>query len=148
MINRLQFSTIIKAEKDKIWKALWNDENYREWSSIFDEGSHYTVNNWEEGSQILFLSSDKNGIYSIIEKHVPNNVIQFKHIGTVINGQLQPMNEDTKKWSGATEKYSLSQDSGFITLLVEIDILDEHIEFMSEKLPLALEKIKTSAENE
>ena len=145
MINRLQFSIDIKADKEKIWKALWDDKHYRDWSGVFGEGSHYVVDNWEERSKIMFLASDQSGIYSLIERHVPNKIIQFKHIGSVVNGQEQPVDDEAKKWSGATETYSLVEGSGFFTLIVEIDILDEHVEFMSEKLPLALEKIKKNS---
>ena len=35
MMNRLQFSIDIKAEKTKIWEALWNDSSYRDWASVF-----------------------------------------------------------------------------------------------------------------
>jgi hypothetical protein len=145
MINRLQFSIDIKADKEKIWKALWDDKHYRDWSGVFGEGSHYVVDNWEEGGKIMFLASDQSGIYSVIERHFPNKIIQFKHIGRVVNGQEQLVDDEVKKWSGATETYSLKEGTGFFTLLVEIDVLDEHVEFMSTKLPIALEKIKKNS---
>lgn len=145
MINRLKFSIDIKANKEKIWEALWNDTHYREWSGVFGEGSHYVVENWKVGSKIMFLASDKSGIYSIIERYVPNKTIQFKHIGKVVNGQEQLVDDEAKKWSGAIESYSLKEGSGFFTLLIEIDVLDEHLEFMSIKLPIALEKIKENS---
>jgi len=145
MINRLKFSIDIKADKEKIWNALWDDKQYRDWSGIFGDGSYYVVDIWKEGSKIMFLASNQNGIYSIIEKHVPNKTIQFKHIGNVVNGKEQLIDEEAKKWSGATETYSLNEGSEFYTLLVEIDVLDEHLEFMSTKLPIALEKIKKNS---
>ncbi|MBW1296313.1 hypothetical protein GBO31_12435 [Aquimarina litoralis] len=145
MMNRLQFSIEIKADKENIWKAIWEDTYYRDWSGVFDEGSHYVVENWKVGNKIMFLGSDKSGIYSIIEKYVPNEIIQFKHIGTVINGKEQPIDDEVKKWSGAMESYSLIEGSGYFTLLIEIDVLDEHVEFMSAKLPIALEKIKKNS---
>ena len=142
MINRLQFSIDIKADKTKIWKALWDDKYYRDWAAVFYEGSYHVTDNWEEGNKIMFLAPDQNGIYSTIEKHIPNKIIKFKHIGSVLNGEMQPVNDETENWSGATEIYSLKENSDFITLLVEIDVLDEHVEFMSAKFPEALEKIK------
>ena len=84
MINRLQFSIDIEAEPIKIWKALWKDSCYREWVSLFEEGSYIKVDNWEEGSKILFLSPDQSGIHSLIEKHIPNKIIRFKHLGKVV----------------------------------------------------------------
>ncbi|TNM51559.1 hypothetical protein FHN55_22285, partial [Streptomyces sp. NP160] len=81
MINRLKFSIDIKAEKTAIWKALWNESCYREWASVFFEGSYAVTDEWKEGSKVHFLAPDQSGIYSLIEKHIPNNIIQFKHIG-------------------------------------------------------------------
>ena len=144
MINRLQFSTTIKAEKSNIWKALWDDNYYRDWVSVFFEGSYLVVSNWIEGSIVHFLDPDKNGIYSKIEKHIPNKIIVFKHIGNVINGKEQPIDEETKKWSGATETYSLSEIEHGNLLTVDIDILDEHLEFMKTTFPKALEKVKNN----
>lgn len=142
MINRLHFSIDIKADKTQIWKAIWEDQYYRDWCGIFSEGSYYVVDNWEEGNEIMFLAPDKSGIYSIIEKYIPNQIIQFKHIGSVLNGKAQEIDEDTKKWSGARETYSLKEGPDFITLAIEIDVLDEHVAFMSSKFPIALERIK------
>ncbi len=145
MINRLQFSIDIRADKEKIWKSLWGDTDYRDWSGVFGEGSHYVVDNWNEGCKIMFLASDQSGIYSIIERHIPYKTIQFKHIGKVVKGIEQLIDDEAQKWSGATEAYSLIEGAGFYTLLVEIDVLDEHVEFMSTKLPIALEKIKKNS---
>ncbi len=145
MINRLQFSIDIKATKEKIWEALWEDTHYRDWSNTFGEGSHYVVDNWKEGSIIMFLGSDQSGIYSIIESHDPNKSIQFRHIGTVVNSKKLLIDDEAKKWSGATESYSLNKGSEFFTLLVEIDVLDEHVEFMSTRLPIALDKIRKNS---
>jgi hypothetical protein len=142
MINRLHFSIDIKAEKSRIWEALWNDSSYRNWASVFSDGSYAISNNWKEGSTVLFLSPDQSGIYSIIETHVPNTLMKFKHIGNVINGKEQPIDDESKIWSGATEIYSLTEGPATNILSVDIDVLDEHLEFMSERLPKALEKIK------
>ena len=144
MMNRLQFSIDIQAEKTTIWNALWNDSKYRDWAGIFFEGSYAITKNWEEGSIVHFLAPDKNGVYSKIEKHIPNKIIQFKHIGNVTNGIEQPIDDTTKSWTGAMEVYKLIENSNFITLSVGIDIMDEHLEFMSNTFPLALEKVKAN----
>ena len=147
-INRLLFSIDIKAEKNKIWKALWNENFYRDWASVFLEGSYAVTDNWKEGSKVLFLSPDQSGIYSIIETHIPNKLMMFKHIGNVIMGKEQPIDDETKKWSGATEIYTLTEGADNNTLTIEIDVLDEHLDFMTTTLPKALEKVKWLSENQ
>ena len=144
MINRLEFSIEIKAKKNTIWKALWNESSYREWVSVFFEGSYAITENWKEGSKVHFLAPDQNGIYSIIEKHIPNKIIQFRHIGNVLEGKEQPIDEETKKWSGATEIYTLTKKKDSYALAVEIDVMDEHLEFMTLTFPKALEKVKNN----
>jgi len=141
-INRLQFSINIEAEISKIWKTLWDDSSYRDWASVFFEGSYAITDNWKEGSKVLFLSPEQDGIYSIIEKHIPNKVIRFKHIGSVVKGKEQAIDDESKKWSGATEVYTLTEGKDYNTLSVEIDVLDEHLEFMRTTFPKALDKIK------
>lgn len=144
MIHRLKFSIDIPTEKDKIWQALWGDESYRSWAGVFYEGSYAISNQWEEGSTVLFLAPDKSGIYSIIGTHVPNEIMAFKHIGNVVNGEEQALDEESKKWTGTKEIYPLIKKANSNTLKVEIDILGEHLDFMKSKLPKALEKIKAN----
>jgi hypothetical protein len=142
MYNRLQFSIKINAEKSKIWRTLWDDQMYRRWAAVFFAGSYAVTDNWKECSTVLFLAPDGSGIYSIIEKHIPNELMSFKHLGKVLDGQEQPMDEETEKWSGATEKYIVSEGENGSQLTVDIDVLDEHLEFMKEAFPRALEEIK------
>ncbi len=144
MINRLQFSIDIKAEKIKIWNALWNENSYRDWAGVFFEGSYAITDNWKESSKVLFLAPDKSGIYSIIEKHIPNKTMSFKHIGNVLKGQEQPIDDETKKWTGATETYTLTEEKDYNRLTVQIDILDEHLDFMKNTFPKALERVKNN----
>ena len=146
-INREKFSIEIKAAPSTIWKALWDDQCYREWSSVFYEGSYVMAENWEVGSKVLFLGPDHSGIYSLIEKHIPNKIIQFKHIGKVVERKEQPIDEETKKWTGATETYSITEEKDHNTLTVELDIMDEHLEFMTKTFPKAMKKMKHISEN-
>lgn len=144
MINRLHFSIDIKAEKAKIWNALWNDCSYRDWASVFFDGSYAITDNWKEGSKVQFLAPDQSGIYSLIETHIPNKIMQFKHIGNVVNGKEQSIDDEAKKWSGATEIYTLNEGLECNTLIVEIDVLDEHLDYMTNTFPKALEKVKNN----
>lgn len=145
-IHRLQFSIVIKSDSKNIWATLWDHNSYKKWAAIFYKGSYVNADKWEEGCKVYFLAPDKSGIYSIIEKHIPNNIIEFKHIGSILNGKEQAIDKETKKWSGSTEIYALTKEKKGIKLAIEIDVLDAHLEFMSKKLPLALKKIKSLSE--
>jgi uncharacterized protein YndB with AHSA1/START domain len=140
-----RFSVTINAPREKVWKVLWNDETYRKWTSAFSEGS-YAVSDWKEGSKIQFLSPEGSGMYSTIDKKKENEFISFKHIGEIKGGKEQPLNEETKKWSGAFENYTLTENNGKTTLTVDIDVAGEFGDFFEKTFPAALQKVKDLSE--
>lgn len=146
-MKKLEFTVNINAPKEKVWEALWKDPNYQKWTSVFSPGSK-AVTDWKEGSKVLFLSEKGDGMYSKIEKSVPNTMMSFKHLGVVKDGIEQPLDEETKKWSGATENYLLEENAGTTSLKVQMDATDEYKDYFKEKFPKALENVKMLAENQ
>lgn len=144
-MNHLVFSIDIRADKNSIWHALWDENRYREWVGVFSAGSYAVTDHWKEGSTVHFLGPDQSGIYSIVEKHIPNQLMKFRHVGTVQEGREQAVDEETGKWSGATETYLLSEGEDAHTLTVGIDVMDEHLEFMQNTFPAALEIIRKNS---
>lgn len=144
-MKKANFSVKINAPKEKVWETLWNDKTYREWTNVFSEGSH-AVSDWKEGSQILFLGPDGGGMFSRIEKMVPNETMEFKHLGMAKDGEKQPSTEETKAWEGSMENYYLSQTNGTTDLKVVLDIAEDHEDFFKDAFPKALQKVKEIAE--
>ena len=136
----------IKAPKEKVWKVLWDDATYRKWTNSFSEGS-YAVSDWKEGSKILFLGPSGEGMFSTIAKKKDNEFMSFKHLGMAKDGKEQPETEESKKWSGAMENYTLSENSGVTELKVSVDIAEEHEQFFNEAFPKAMESVKSLSEN-
>jgi uncharacterized protein YndB with AHSA1/START domain len=145
-MKQLNFSIQINTPKEKVWEVLWDDITYRKWTGTFSEGS-YAVTDWEEGSKVLFLSPGGEGMFSMIAKKIPNEFMSFKHLGTVKGGEEQPESEETKKWSGAMENYSLAEKDGVTELTVTMDITEEHEQYFTETFPKALKSVKALAEN-
>ncbi len=141
----LSFKTEIAASADKVWEILWNDATYRQWTSVFSEGS-YAVSDWKEGSSIKFLGPDGGGMYSIIEKSIPGKFMSFKHLGEMKKGMEQPIDDETKKWSGAMENYTLYETNGSTELTVDLDITEEFQDYFSKTFPKAIEKVKEISE--
>ena len=79
-MKKLEFTIEILASKKKVWEALWKDENYRNWCAVFHEGSNYK-SDLQEGSEILFLGSNGDGMYAVIEKMLPFQKMYFLHKG-------------------------------------------------------------------
>ncbi|MEZ5347383.1 MAG: SRPBCC domain-containing protein [Pyrinomonadaceae bacterium] len=143
-MEKISFIENINASKETVWKVLWEDETYRDWTKVFSEESH-AVSDWEEGSRIQFLDGKGRGMYSVIERKIPNEFISFKHLGEIKDGEEKPFAEDSG-WNGGIESYKLTESDGTTELVAESDIVEEFKDFMNEKFPLALARVKELAE--
>jgi uncharacterized protein YndB with AHSA1/START domain len=142
-MQKLHFSIEINAPREKVWSVLWDDAGFRDWSSVFAEGSHYVINDWKEGSKIQFIDPKANaGMSSMIDKLVPNEFISFKHMTEIKDGKEQP----PPHWSGMIENYTLKEDGGATTLVVEMDAPDEFKAMFEDNFPKALARVKKLAE--
>ena len=144
-MKRINFTSHINASPEKVWNVLWNDSTYRQWTSAFSEGS-YAESDWKEGSSIHFLSPKGDGMFSIIDKLIPNEIMSFTHLAIMKEGVKQPEDETTKAWSGSKEIYTLKRSGNRTDLKVELDSTDEFADYFSNTFPLALEKVKSLAE--
>ena len=139
-MEKIQFDIEIHAPKEKVWEVLWNDETYRQWTSAFCEGS-YAKSDWQQGSPIQFLDPKGNGMFSVIETHIPNRQMTFKHLG-----ELHNYEEQNKDWAGATEAYYLSGDDNTTQLHLELDASNEAKKYFEDTFPKALQTVKQIAE--
>ena len=149
-MQKLHFSMLINAPKDKVWHAMLDDQPYREWTNAFNEGSYYK-GSWEKGSKILFLGPDPNtgeegGMVSRIAENKPYEFISIEHLGIVQNGVEDTTSEAARKWAPAFENYTFNDKDGATEVLVDIDIEDEHAQMFNEMWPEALQKLKELAE--
>lgn len=144
-MKTLHYNITINAPKDKVWNALWEDANYRKWTSAFTEGS-YAISDWKEGSAIQFLGPDGHGMFSRISKRVENEYMEFTHLGTLKDRKEQPEDEETRKWKGAKESYTLKETKGTTELSVSVDAVDEYASHFEESFPKALQLVKEIAE--
>jgi uncharacterized protein YndB with AHSA1/START domain len=139
---RLHFSVDIAAPREKVWKVLWDDASYRDWTSAFAEGSS-AVSDWNEGSTIRFVDpSGRSGMQAIIEQKRPAEFMSFRHEAEIKDGQVQPPAD----WSGAHENYTLTSRNGGTTLKVDLDAADEHRKMFEDTFPKALQRVKELAE--
>jgi len=81
-------------------------------------------------------------MYSVIDKVIPNEYMAIKHIGTVKEGKELPLDEETKKWSGSMETYTLEEKDGNTKVTVSFDADEKFSEYFSNTFPVALEKLK------
>ena len=145
----MEFNINIEAPKEKVWKTLWNDQTYREWTSAFAEGS-CAETDWEKGSRVLFTDGKGSGMVSTIVENKPNEFMSIKHLGTIKNGVEDLDSEENKQWAGALENYTLHESGGKTFLHVELSGLDipkEFEDYFLQTWPKALDKLKALSEN-
>jgi uncharacterized protein YndB with AHSA1/START domain len=142
-MKKLEFDIKIEAPTQKVWDILWNDNTYRKWTSVFHEGSR-AVTDWKEGSKVLFLGEEDNGMYALIEKKVPNREMIFLHQGEIIKVEERPW--ATGDWGESRESYFLEEDGTITKLRVELDSPDEYADYFTETFPKSLGKVKELAE--
>jgi uncharacterized protein YndB with AHSA1/START domain len=133
-MKTLKFSIHIAAPRQIVWNTLWNDETYRKWTSVFQEGS-YAVSDWKEGSKIVFMTPVGEGMSSVIARKIPNEFMSFRH-----------MEETPGNMTGALENYYLHEEDGITELKVEVDTAEDNVRYFESKFPLALKKIKELSE--
>ncbi len=145
-MKKLTFTIDINAPKEKVWYALWDEENYESWTSVFCSGS-FIVSDWNEGSKIHFLSPEGGGMFSLITLKKPFETMLFQHIGEIQNFEEQPITEETKVWSGCEERYDLVEKNGITTVTASVDTVEDHVDYFEKTFPSGLEKVKQIAES-
>lgn len=139
-MQKLQFSIEIKSPKETVWKTLWEDKTFRDWANNIDEGM-YMTGDLKEGNEVQFMSPSGFGVTSLVDKLIVNEFVSFRHMMDTQDGEKRE-----KEWTGGTESYSLTENSGVTTLTIELDVPPEQEENFNDRLPKALDRVKILAE--
>lgn len=144
---RKQYSTTINAPRERVWDTLWGDRFYIEWTSAFSEGSKVETD-WKEGSRVLFLNAENEGMVARIEEKKAPEKMAFKHLGMIDKDGKEDMeSEKVKAWSGAEEIYLLTENGKTTELVVKMDLDEGQEDYFDKAWPKAFEKLKNLAEN-
>lgn len=148
-MDRLKFSMVIDAPKEKVWRTMLDEDTYRVWTEVFMPGSHY-IGDWSKGSKILFLAPGETGELSGMVSRIKENrlyeYLSIEHFGVVQNGKEDTSSEAVKQWAGALENYTFKEKEGRTEVLVDLDTADEYKEMFQGIWPKALQKLKELAE--
>lgn len=130
--------------------GLKNKKTYEGWTAEFNPTSTYE-GSWEKGNKILFVGVDENGkrggMISRIAENIPNKFVSIQHYGMldgdkeIIDGPL------VEKWAGGFENYSFSESGNKTMVSVEIDVIDDYLDYFNTTYPKALNKLKEIIES-
>lgn len=151
-MKKLKFKKEIKASAQKVYETmlgLKNKKTYEYWTATFNPTSTYE-GSWDKGSKILFVGVDENGkkggMVSEIEENKPASFVSIRHYGFLDGDTEVTTGEQVEKWAGGHENYSFDESRGITTVTVEIDTIDDYLNFFNKTYPGALDKLKEISE--
>jgi len=145
-VKRIQFTATIAAPAAVVWRHITSPESYRNWTSVFAEGSRFE-GSWEQGAKILFLSPSGDGMVSEIAECRRNEFISIRHLGFISNGVEDTKSEAVRAWAPAYENYTLVPLPEGTRLVVDQDVTAEWEEHLAQAWPKALELLKKLSEH-
>lgn len=151
-MKKLQFKKEINATAQKVYEVmlgLKNKNTYENWTSAFNATSTYE-GSWEKGSKIYFVGTDdkgkKGGMVSKIEDNQIAKFVSILHYGFLDGETEVTTGEQVEKWAGGHENYSFQEINGTTTLTVDIDVVEDYLDFFNKTYPIALDKLKEICE--
>ncbi|MBZ4037656.1 SRPBCC domain-containing protein [Flavobacterium sp. 17A] len=151
-MQKLQFKKEINASAQKVYETmlgLKDKATYEYWVATFNPTSTYE-GSWEKGSKISFVGTDENGkkggMLSEVVEHKAANFVSIRHYGFLVGDTEVTTGEEVEKWAGGHENYSFEENNGITTLTVEMDTIDEYLDYFNNTYPKALDKLKEISE--
>jgi uncharacterized protein YndB with AHSA1/START domain len=144
-MEKLHFTQQINASRERVWDVLWNERTYSQWTAPFGEGGRAETD-WNEGSRVLFLAPEGNGMYGVLDRVDKPAFLSITHHGVYKDGKEQPMDDAGRVWSGAQEQYTLSEHNGGTELSVSVDVVEGEVSPFGTMFPKALAIVQRLAE--
>lgn len=84
-------------------------------------------------------------VSEILEQN-PAKFISIRHYG-FLDGDVEiTTGEQVERWAGGLENYLFEEDVGVTTVTLELDTVDEYLDYFENTYPAALEKLKEISE--
>lgn len=148
-MEKLHFSIDIEASREKVWDTMLGEKTYPQWTEAFAPGSHYE-GSWNKGDKVHFLAPDDSGEMSGMVSRIKENrkpeYLSIEHLGFIKDGKEDTSSDEVKKWAGALENYTFTEENGKTEVLVDMDSDEEYEEMFQEMWPKALQRLKELAE--
>lgn len=151
-MRKLQFKKEIKASPQKVYETmlgLQDKSTYEYWTAAFNPTSTYE-GSWNKGNKIMFIGTDENGkkggMVSEIEEHEPCKFVSIRHYGFLDGDTEITTGEQVEKWVGSHENYTYEEKDGITIVTVDLDAIDEYLEFFNNTYPKALDRLQEIAE--
>ncbi|KAA2219675.1 MULTISPECIES: SRPBCC domain-containing protein [Maribacter] len=151
-MKKIKYEKKINSSSQNVYEAMLglNDKStYEYWTSAFNPTSTFE-GSWNKGSKIHFIGLDENGkkggMVSEIVENKPADFVSIRHYG-ILDGENEiTTGEKVEKWAGGLENYKFKENNGITTVIVELDVVDEYLDYFDNTYPSALDKLKEISE--
>lgn len=143
-MEKLAFQITIPARAHKVFDVMLGKETYRLWTSVFDPTCDFE-GGWNTGDKIRFTAihdGKKGGMVAMIEQNIPGKYLSIRHLGLLDGDNEITSGPAVEGWAGAHENYSFEESDGFTTVTVEVDTVEDHVDYFNQTWPVALQKLK------
>src|SRR5690606_3778874 len=123
----------INAPASKVYNmmlGLDNKKTYEAWTALFNPTSTYE-GSWKKGCMIAKIA-----------ENIPNKFTSIQHYGILENDQEIMDGPKVESWAGGHENYTFTHENGITTVKVDVDVIDDYMDYFNETYPKALEKLK------
>ncbi len=142
--------TTIRATRARIWGVITGPDCFRDWCSVFNEGTYYE-GDWSPGSTLRFLGPDPKGgtggMISRVAEHNPGEFIRFEHIGVISQGIELDSGPIYEEWIPTFEEYRLEGGPESFTLTIRQELPEKYADHFAKTWPKALDRIREMAES-
>lgn len=151
-MKKIQFKINIKAPAVKVYDIMLgisDKSTYEKWTALFNPTSTYD-GSWNKGSKMLFIGIDdlgeKGGMVSEIVENLPNRFVSIRHYGLVKSNVEITEGPEVEKWANGFENYTFEENNGITSVTVDLDTIDDFLDYMNNTYPIALDKLKEISE--
>ena len=152
IMKKLQFSVSINAPVTKIYDfmlGLNSKATYEQWTALFNPTSTYE-GTWDKGNKMLFIGVDENGekggMVSRVAENIANQFVSIQHYGLLKAGKEITEGPEVEKWANGFENYTFKENDGTTTVTVDLDAIEDFLDYMNDSYPKALDKLKEICE--
>ena len=152
-MKKIEFKEHIKASPKIVYETMLGLDDittYEQWTAKFNPTSTYE-GSWKKGEKMYFTGTDENGkrggMISEIAENKPYEFVSIRHYGILDGDNEITSGEQVDNWAGSLENYSFQESNGITTVKVEMDTMDDYIDYFKESWPKALNILKKIAEN-
>jgi uncharacterized protein YndB with AHSA1/START domain len=147
-MKKQQYKQDINASAEQVFNTMLGIDNkttYEQWTAAFNPTSTYE-GNWQKGAKMYFVGTDdtgkKGGMIAEIAALIPHQFVSIRHYGMLDGDKEITEGEEVEKWAGSLENYTLTTHNGVTNVTVELDVVEEHLDYFDETWPKALNRLK------